>query len=797
MYLARQLDSDSYENLTFHINALTVTWMHSFLRLPRTTRGYFRATKQRARLLLSKVALVRHFPQYPILGYHSFGGITPVVLATKRWWWLEEFRFDLGLSVESIKIVPDVKSAVEYLSNYDPTLYCPFILFGNSGGTTATTSLDVEDNNNNNNNNNNNDDDDDHASSLVPDDVKSFSQLCNNHKVWYHLEGHGIFALAASNCTLQSSDTSSNPNNAAESSLTSSSSSSSLLSQVDSFLFNALNLFGYEDSNKVIPTVFYRHDRLESSSSSTTTTTTLSSNSNQNNLTKQPQTQQQQQQQDKVNTPQQYHRQQLWPVDHGTLTLPLWFGFQYLGTANLTKKVERSLRLSSLLTSFLSSLPYIQTITPPHSSTCSSLYVVFRYVPTHIPTYSLTSEWNNNNKNSIAAGFIGRVNRQIINFANETAAQGLDLGIVYHRHHHHHHHQSSSTTSLGEHTSSSLLNEDDLFIKFDPFFSSKLKEMSTELLQLFIDNLKISISIFQSSNQWSDPFRDEVLNIPLNANLTDSIEHLMSQKGGNSALSSGLVDVSSDVPDLVGMAALRYVPTILQAAAAQNPGLGAQQTPIKQSSSLIIEEEGGTNNHTPQPQPTLSQQHYLKSSQPRKRIDKNMSSVLQNEIDQLNQIIVSQLQKVDPMFQLGKDKYNLQCIVISLHHSTNVVNSSEDLTHAKLFQYVNLILKAAEKAEQQVNFSERVGKIIESSIKQVELRLKQELEQHHSQVGLIRKIPLVGSVWNWWSPLPEATKPKSFNILTTQLSDERANAVKSQADSNTLGEDDNHNTGGS
>jgi hypothetical protein len=116
-YLAKQLDPRTFDALNNKINGMTTYWLHTFLkykteteflshfsRLPRNVRCCFRQSKQRARLLLGKMALVRAFPSHPTEGFLAYGNSIPLVLASYPWPWLDDVRVDLGLPSDCVRV---------------------------------------------------------------------------------------------------------------------------------------------------------------------------------------------------------------------------------------------------------------------------------------------------------------------------------------------------------------------------------------------------------------------------------------------------------------------------------------------------------------------------------------------------------------------------------------------------------------------------------------------------------------------------------------------------------------------
>jgi len=93
-------------------------------------------------------------------------------------------------------------------------------------------------------------------------------------------------------------------------------------------------------------------------------------------------------------------------------------------------------------------------------------------------------------------------------------------------------------------------------------------------------------------------------------------------------------------------------------------------------------------------------------------------------------------------------------------------------------EYLNEIIQNASVVEQEFDFSKQIGKILESGIKEAQERLRRENERIEAEQGIIRKIPIVGSVWNWWMPSNQTLPGNSFNLLTTVVSDPSVKKIR-------------------
>jgi len=98
----------------------------------------------------------------------------------------------------------------------------------------------------------------------------------------------------------------------------------------------------------------------------------------------------------------------------------------------------------------------------------------------------------------------------------------------------------------------------------------------------------------------------------------------------------------------------------------------------------------------------------------------------------------------------------------------------------KVEYYAKLIHQSAIKEESQSNLTEVFGDIVRQGIKKAEEELKKENDQSYEE-GFMHKIPIVGSVWSWWSPpTKKDVAGKTFDLLSEKL--ENKSPVKPRKD---------------
>ncbi|CAG0890439.1 unnamed protein product [Cyprideis torosa] len=126
-----------------------------------------------------------------------------------------------------------------------------------------------------------------------------------------------------------------------------------------------------------------------------------------------------------------------------------------------------------------------------------------------------------------------------------------------------------------------------------------------------------------------------------------------------------------------------------------------------------------------------------------------------NEINMLNLEIVSQLRHSDAAFSKGESEDGVVCIRFGM--------ATKDTDIAEL---VSLVTRIGEHVEESSKFIDSMAEIVRKGIATAEQDLKQENDARIWQEGIMRHLPVVGSVVNWFSPPPKeiTVKGRAFNL---------------------------------
>lgn len=72
---------------------------------------------------------------------------------------------------------------------------------------------------------------------------------------------------------------------------------------------------------------------------------------------------------------------------------------------------------------------------------------------------------------------------------------------------------------------------------------------------------------------------------------------------------------------------------------------------------------------------------------------------------------------------------------------------------------------------------EMVSLIVTNGIREAEVKIQQELEKAAQEQGIVRSLPLVGGLVNWWSPVKSEPQGKRFNLTAVNVVDSPSKSV--------------------
>ncbi|XP_023239036.1 putative pyridoxal-dependent decarboxylase domain-containing protein 2 isoform X1 [Centruroides sculpturatus] len=128
-----------------------------------------------------------------------------------------------------------------------------------------------------------------------------------------------------------------------------------------------------------------------------------------------------------------------------------------------------------------------------------------------------------------------------------------------------------------------------------------------------------------------------------------------------------------------------------------------------------------------------------------------------DDINKLNSEVVVKLKATDSAFSLGEGDDTMLCVRFGM--------VTDDLDMEEL---VNLVLTSGQELEESSKFIETMSEMVRQGIEEANKELEQENIERIMQEGVIRHVPIVGSLVNWWSPVSKETgiKGRSFNLTS-------------------------------
>lgn len=137
----------------------------------------------------------------------------------------------------------------------------------------------------------------------------------------------------------------------------------------------------------------------------------------------------------------------------------------------------------------------------------------------------------------------------------------------------------------------------------------------------------------------------------------------------------------------------------------------------------------------------------------------DLSEQGKNEINTLNHQMVNQLKSTDSAFSLGQSEAGMYCVRFGL------VTMETDLE-----ELIAIVYTAGKDVEESSKFLETMSDIVKQGIVKAAEDLVKENQEKLLQEGVLRQVPLVGSLINWWSPPPkDAIKGRTFNLASGKI----------------------------
>ncbi|KAM9779718.1 pyridoxal-dependent decarboxylase domain-containing protein 1 [Neosynchiropus ocellatus] len=151
----------------------------------------------------------------------------------------------------------------------------------------------------------------------------------------------------------------------------------------------------------------------------------------------------------------------------------------------------------------------------------------------------------------------------------------------------------------------------------------------------------------------------------------------------------------------------------------------------------------------------------------------------QRELKAINGELLKKLQELDPdiTFSTGPEFGGEEdCVFVGM--------IGEDVDVAEL---VETIAALGRDVEENGRLLENMTEVVRKGIQEAELELQKASEEKLIEEGMLRQLPLVGSVLNWFSPVESTIKGRTFNLTAGSLdSTELTYSTKTQPGRPTL-----------
>jgi len=128
------------------------------------------------------------------------------------------------------------------------------------------------------------------------------------------------------------------------------------------------------------------------------------------------------------------------------------------------------------------------------------------------------------------------------------------------------------------------------------------------------------------------------------------------------------------------------------------------------------------------------------------------------QVSHLNIELVHSLRSSDSAFSVGENDSGVSCLKFGM------LADERDLD-----DLIKMVAERGKAIEESSQYLESLAEMVRQGIEAANEDLKKENEEKLMQEGVLRQVPVVGSLLNWWSPLPKETvniKGRAFDLKT-------------------------------
>ncbi|EEB16419.1 group II plp decarboxylase, putative [Pediculus humanus corporis] len=125
------------------------------------------------------------------------------------------------------------------------------------------------------------------------------------------------------------------------------------------------------------------------------------------------------------------------------------------------------------------------------------------------------------------------------------------------------------------------------------------------------------------------------------------------------------------------------------------------------------------------------------------------------DLNKLNIEIVNKLRATDAAFSIGEGNNGLVCVRFGM------VTADTDVE-----ELLSLVTSIGKNVEESSKYLEKMVEIVKKGIETATVDLRKENEERLWQDGILRQVPVFGSIVNWWSPKAKESgiKGRSLNL---------------------------------